>query len=102
MTAYEFVKSKGRHLLSFNHQEWIEMMEEYINLDSNWILSSTDKYFYKSGRYTTCFVEISYWVNSKNSDRKETVRQVTDTDPNGHALPLWTRTCHHRSHLDRD
>lgn len=34
MTARDFVKSKGRHLLSFNHAEWLEMMEEYNQLYS--------------------------------------------------------------------
>lgn len=32
MTAEEFVLSKGRNLLSFNHAEWLEMMNEYLNI----------------------------------------------------------------------
>ena len=65
-----------------------------------WELEITEMYMYLNGRYSKCFVRISYWYNPITLERKETIEKEYCNDGQEHILPDWTKSCEYRRGLN--
>jgi hypothetical protein len=66
-----------------------------------WEIERTDSYWYWSSRNGTSFVEITYWYDPINLERKETKRAVNNHYGDNYSLPDWAKAItDHRKHLD--
>lgn len=98
--SYDFGDAFGLNKLPIVlYPEIAKMMEEYVLILPVWELELTEKFFYESGRFTTEYVEISYWYNPITLERKETVRKQTVTK--GDTLSDWAKECGYRPHLNQ-
>ena len=69
----------------------INIPETELNNCDDWKIQNEDKYYYASGRNYWTYVEITFWINSRNTERKETTREVTISTGNEWELPQWAK-----------
>lgn len=71
--------------------------------EEQWEVESVDKYWYFSSRNGVDYIEITFWVNPKNNQRKETKREVKSHYGDKYSLPDWARSItDHRKSLDNN